>query len=243
MEHPIVALCSPLSESIRRLRLWGLSCVCHAIGKIEKPHKCIAQQCHSSCAFSAQLPQMGTLSIQQHFNNRKREGRKDIIKKGSKPVVRPFRKYIDAASILSLVWMLLWEHTFKLAVLFFYLCLFESYCNCFSLLATVESNQPIQLFSWIPGDLHQLLGLLSAGAKPSQQTQNSEVKKKISGINHVNSKCRFRISLWTERAVHVNRPTNQRGSDFIVCAITVNHEKLHLQTSSGAASNDTFQGL
>lgn len=129
MEHPNVALCSPLSESIRRLRLWGLKWVCQAVGKIEKPHMCMAQQCHSSCAFSAQLPRMGTLSIQQHFNSRKREGHKGILKEGSKPVVCPFGKYIDAASILRLIRILLWQNTFKLTVLVFHLCLFEGCCN------------------------------------------------------------------------------------------------------------------
>lgn len=42
-EHPILALCAPLSGSIRRLRLWGLEWVCQAVRKIEKPCICTAQ--------------------------------------------------------------------------------------------------------------------------------------------------------------------------------------------------------
>lgn len=42
-ECPSLALCAPLSDGIRRLRLWGLEWVCQAVRKIEKPCVCAAQ--------------------------------------------------------------------------------------------------------------------------------------------------------------------------------------------------------
>lgn len=156
-------------------------------------------------------------------------------------MVRPFRKHIDAASILSLVWMLLWERTFKLAILFFYLCLFWISLQLFFIVGDceVKSANPTVFLNFRRSA--SVTWTAVSGSEAVTADTKFWGKKKNQWNQSCNSKCRFRISLWTECAVYMNRPTNQRGSDFIVCAISVNHEKLHLHTSSGAASNDTFK--
>lgn len=137
-----------------------------------------------------------------------REGHKDILKKGSKLVVRPFRKHIDAASILSLVWMLLWERTFKLAILFFYLCLFWISLQLFFIVGDceVKSANPTVFLNFRRSA--SVTWTAVSGSEAVTADTKFWGKKKISGINHVTASAGLELAsglsvqcIWTVQLI------------------------------------------